>query len=33
MVRMSAPEKWMYRLIALMLFALFAVIAAGHIPH
>jgi hypothetical protein len=29
---MSVPEKWMYRLIALLLFTLFAVIAAGHIP-
>jgi hypothetical protein len=29
---MSTVEKWMYRVIAVLLLLLFAAIAAGHIP-
>jgi uncharacterized membrane protein len=29
---MDTTERWMYRVIALMIFALFAVLAAGHVP-
>jgi hypothetical protein len=32
MIRMSTPEKWLYRVIAVLLLLLFAAIAAGHIP-
>jgi len=30
---MSAGERWMLRLVALSLLALWIVIAIGHIPH
>jgi hypothetical protein len=29
---MYAPEKWMYRIIALSLIVLFVVLAYGHVP-
>ncbi len=29
---MSSEERWMYRIIALVVFSLFAVLAYGHIP-
>jgi uncharacterized membrane protein len=29
---MDPTERWMYRVIGLLIFALFAVLVAGHIP-
>jgi hypothetical protein len=32
MGKIYAPERWMYRIIALSLIALFVVLAWGHVP-